>query len=220
MKNYIKTLVAGSLTVIALTTINSTAKADDFNKLANVTSISAPKKISTIIVSGNVELILIQDKTESVKVYDNYYANNALVQQEGSTLRISSFKSQKLTVVAHVNNLTNIQASEHAKVSTQGSFYVPALTVSLKDQATANLTTHTASLFTEVYNGAKLAIAGTTDDYTALISRHAVVNMNAFVAQNTTIDTRNGNTILAAHPKNNASKTLTFEDVSLTDLSK
>ena len=219
MKNYIKTLVAGSLTVIALTTINSAAHADDFNKLANVTSITAPKKINTIIVSGNVDLILIQDKNESVKVYDNYYANNALVQQEGSTLRISSFKSQKLTVVAHVNNLTDIQASEHAKVSTQGSFYLPTLNVTLKGQATANLTTHTATLFTEVYDGAKLAVAGTTEDYTALISRHAVLNMNAFVAQNTVIDTRNSGTMIAAHPKNNP-KTLAFEEVSLTDLSK
>ena len=219
MKNYIKTLVAGSLTVIALTTINSTAKADDFNKLANVTSLTAPKKINNIIVSGNVELILIQDKNESVKVYDNYYANNALVQQEGATLRISSFKSQKLTVVAHVNNLTSITASEHAKVSTQGSFYLPTLNVTLKDQATANLTTHTANLFTEVYDGAKLAVAGSTDEYNALISRHAVVNMNGFVAQNTTIDTRNNVGMLAVRPKSDV-KTLTFEEVSIADLSK
>ncbi|RZK52724.1 MAG: hypothetical protein EOO91_18870, partial [Pedobacter sp.] len=119
MKTSIKTLIALSLTGLVLTSSAFVTKAADGQKQ---TVLADVKKVNKINVSGNVELILVQSADENVKVYNNYYASNALVQQKNGELRISSFNKETLTVIVYVTNLSAITASENATVRTFGKF--------------------------------------------------------------------------------------------------
>jgi len=120
MKTSIKTLFAAALTTIILGTASVAANATENN--TNYTNLTSVKNISKIKISGNVKLILIQDAKESVEVYDNYFAKNALVQQQNGELRISSFTKEALTVIAHVNNVASIEASNTSTIQTAGNF--------------------------------------------------------------------------------------------------
>lgn len=186
MKTAIKTL-AIALTTILSTTVASTVKADN----NTVTVLSEVKKVNKINVSGNVEVILVQSPNESVKVYDNYYAKNALVQQQDGELRISSFNKETLTVVVYVSNLSSITASENAKVKTYGKFNTLSLDVNLKDSAVANLNTNTVNLNSNLSGQANLTLAGSTSAYTATMGSVAKVNLDQFAAETTNIQSQN-----------------------------
>ena len=187
MNTSIKNLIAATFTLVVLMSTTIIAKADD----SKVTVLTDVKKVNKINVSGNVELILVQSATESVKVYDNYYANNALVQQKDNELRISSYNAEKLTVVVYVSNLSSITASENATVKTFGKFSALDLAINLTDNAKAELNTNTISLNTNVRGNADLTLTGSTLEYNALINNISKVNMNAFIAETSSIRSQN-----------------------------
>lgn len=195
MKTSIKTLFAVALTAIVLTSATAVNAAESNSNYTNITSV---KNITKINISGNVKLILVQDAKESVQVYDSYYTKNALVQQQNGELRISSFNKETLTVIAHVNNISSIEASNNSSVSTSGSFNLLNLKVSLNDLATADINTNTVSLNTIVNNGASLKLSGTTDSYTAVLGTIAKVNMNNFSAADSNVSTAPVNTYTAS----------------------
>ncbi len=187
MNTSIKNLIAATLTLVVLTSTTMITKADD-NK---VTVLADVKKVNKINVSGNVELILVQSADESVKVYDNYYTNNALVQQKNGELRVSSYNKEILTVVVYVSNLTSITASDNATVKTVGKFSALDLAVNLTDNAKAELNTNTISLNTNVRGNADLTLTGTTLEHNASLNNISKVNMNAFVAESSSIRSQN-----------------------------
>jgi len=188
MKTSIKTLVALAITAVVLTgsTVNSFA-----TEIKKETVLAEVKKVNKINVSGNVELILVQSTNESVKVYDDYYAKNALVQQKNGELRISSFNKEILTIVVYVNSLTEITATDHASVRTSGKFNTLALDVNLKDNATASLDINTLNLFTNVADSANLTLTGSTESYSSLMGSLAQVNMSKFSSESTNIQSKN-----------------------------
>ncbi|MGF1923123.1 MAG: GIN domain-containing protein [Bacteroidia bacterium] len=187
MKTSIKNLIAAALTLVVLTSTTLIAKADD----NAVTVLSNVKKVNKINVSGNVELILVQSADESVKVYDNYYTKNALVQQKDGELRVSSYEKETLVVVVYVSNLTSITASDNAVVKTHGKFSALDLDVNLNDNSKAILNTNTISLNTNVKGNATLGLTGTTLDYNAVLNSSSKVNMTTFVAENSNIRSQN-----------------------------
>lgn len=189
MKNSIKNLAAAlTLTGVLFT---GSAFANKTTDNPQVTVLSEVKKVNKINVSGNVELILVQSADESVKVYDNYFAKNALVQQKNGELRISSFEKETLTVVVYAAQINEITASNDANVKTFGRFSGLDLSVNLKDNATAQLNTNTISLNTNVNGNAKLTLAGTTETLNAVLGSVAKVNMDQFVAQSSSIKSNN-----------------------------
>ncbi len=190
MKTSIKNLIA-ALTLVVLTSTSLLTKAND----NTVTILSDVKKVNKINVSGNVELILVQSADERVKVYDNYYTKNALVQQKDCELRISSYEKETLTVVVYVSNLSAITASDNANVKTHGKFSALSLDVNLKDNAKANLNMNTISLNTNVKGNADLTLAGSTLDYNAIVNSVSKINMSAFVSENTNIRSQNANPV-------------------------
>ncbi len=187
MNTSIKNLIAATLTLVVLTSTTMVTKADD-NK---VTVLADVKKVNKINVSGNVELILVQSADESVKVYDNYYTNNALVQQKNGELRVSSYNKEMLTVVVYVSNLTSITASDNATVKTFGKFTALDLAINLTDNAKADLNTNTISLNTNVKGNADLTLTGSTFEHNASVNNISKVNMNAFVAESSSIRSQN-----------------------------
>ena len=91
MKTSIKSIIALAVTAVVLTGSTFTVNASEPK---TTTVLTSAKKVTKIDVAGNVELILVQSENESVKVYDNYFAKNALVQQKDGELRISSFTKE------------------------------------------------------------------------------------------------------------------------------
>jgi hypothetical protein len=164
MKNAIKNFIAASLTATVIIGSSIAAKADDTYNTSTV--ISTVKHIKKIAVSGNVELILIQDVADQVKVYNDYYANNALIQEKDGLLRISSYNRAKLTVVVHVKNLGAIELEGKSTVKTYGSFYLLDLDIALRDQAKADMNINTTQLTVNVGDDAQLSLAGTAEEFT------------------------------------------------------
>lgn len=187
MKTPVKTLFA-LLTAIVLT--SSTAAVHAAEPAAHITTLNSVKDIRKIVVSGNVNLLLVQDNKESVKVYDKYYSKNALVQQQGGTLRISSYSDRPLSIVVYVKELNAIEANNQSKVRTQGCFQLLNLEVTLKDNATADINAKTVSLFTSVKGASELKIAGTAEKHAIEMCDLGNLAMDQFAASETIIASR------------------------------
>ncbi|GGI23111.1 GIN domain-containing protein [Pedobacter mendelii] len=185
MKNSIKNLFVASLTIVALSSATIVANATEVN--SSYTALTQVRNITKIAVSGNVKLILVQDGKESIEVFDKYYANNALVQQQGSELRVSSFSKDALTVIAHVNNISSIEASNTSTVLTSGKFNLLNLNVVLKDRASASINANTINLTTTINDGTSLNLEGTTESHTAVLGYEAKIKMDDFASDNTNI---------------------------------
>jgi len=184
MKNSIKNLFVAALTIVALSSATS-ASATENN--VSYTALTQVKNITKIAVSGNVKLILIQDEKESIEVFDKYYEHNALVQQQGSELRISSFSKDVLTVIAHVNNISSIEASNTSSVATAGKFNLLDLKVVLRDSASASINANTVNLITTINDGTNLNLEGTTENHVAVLGNEAKLKMDEFASENTNI---------------------------------
>jgi hypothetical protein len=198
MKTSIKNLVAAALVMVTLSSATVVANATENS--ANYTALTKVKNISKIVVSGNVKLILVQDAKESVEVYDQYYTKNALVQQQGAELRISSFDKNTLTVIAHVNNLTAIEASNTATVTTAGNFNLLNLSIVLNDKASADIKANTVNLSTDVKDAASLKLAGSAETHLAVIGSESKIKMGDFTAQESSI-TVAAKSVLASNNK-------------------
>lgn len=188
MKTSIKNLFAAVLTVAISVTAPSFVNAKETKK---VTVLSEVKSFNKLNVAGNVEVILVQSFNPSVQVYDNYYAKNALVQERNGELRISSFEKETLTVVVYANQLNEITASDNATVKTSGKFNALTLEVNLKDQSKATLNTNTIDLFAKVNGKSSLTLSGNTTDYNAIMNGTAAINTDKFVAENSSIQSKN-----------------------------
>ena len=211
MKFSIKNLFATALTLVVLT---GTAFASTPSPSNNVTVLNQVKNINKIVVSGNVEVLLIQAPIESVKVYDSYYAKNALVQQQEGELRISSFEKQTLTVAVYVRELSTIELRDNSSVKTYGKVNFLNLAVILKGSAKADIDANTINLTTTVKDNAKLELSGSTTDHYAVLSSNAKMNMDQFKAENISV-----NSITAAYAKVNNTKKQTVES-AMKELSK
>jgi hypothetical protein len=210
MKTSIKSLIALTITTLALTTATVNVKAAEANQ---VTVLSQVKKVNKISVSGNVELILVQSADESVKVYDSYFSKNALVQQKDGELRISSFNKETLTVVVYVSNLSAISAADNSTVKTFGKFSALSLDVTLKDQAKAVLNTNTVSMFAQLNDKSNLSLTGSTSDYNAVMGNVATVNMSQFAANSTNIQSKSSPVASAKNTKTSIS----LEDLYISE---
>jgi len=164
MKNAIKNIITASLAAAVVLGSSIAAKAADGEN--NTAIISSVKKINKIAVSGNVEVILLQDIADQVKVYNDYYANNALIQEKDGLLRISSYNRDKLIVEIHVKNLSAIELEDKSTIKTYGSFYLLGLDIALRDQAKADMKINTTQLTVNVGDEAQLSLAGTAEEFT------------------------------------------------------
>jgi len=210
MKTSIKNLFAAILTVAISTSAPAFVNAKEAKK---VTVISEVKKFNKLNIAGNVEVILVQSQNESVQVYDNYYAKNALVQEKNGELRISSFDKEPLTVVVYANQLNEITVNDNATIKTSGKFNALSLTINLKDNAKATLNTNTIDLFAALNGKASLNLSGSTTDYNAVIGSIASLNMDKFTAENSSIQSKN---TAVAQQKQAASNALPTGDDAVT----
>jgi hypothetical protein len=80
-----------------------------------------------------------------VKVYNNYYAESALVQDENGVLRITSYSPERLVVWVTASQLAKLSAYDNAEVKSFGKFSAIDLDVKLFNNASAKLDMDTFS---------------------------------------------------------------------------
>ena len=122
--------------------------------------------INKIEVHGNVELYLSDGNTESVKVYNQYYGENALIQNHNGVLSIASYKTEKLVVWVTSNNITSVTAFDNAEIKSFGNNLSKIeFNVDLHNNANANLNLDAFSAKISLADQAKANLSGRIDEY-------------------------------------------------------
>lgn len=166
-----------SNTTLAATKNDSAAKDNEVSTV--LTNIS---KISKIEVHGNVELYITDGSTDQVKVYNRYYAESAMVQNENGVLRISSYSAKKLVVWVHAYNVRSITAYDNAEVKSFGKLAPIGMDVTLYDNAYAKLDMDGYSANITINDRAKADLTGNVTQCYLKHSRSSSVNSTNFTA--------------------------------------
>ena len=136
MKTIITTAAILLVTVFGLSNSTYATAAKDSQAYTILTNVS---NINKIEVHGNVELYLSAGPTDEVKVYNQYYKETALVQNQNGALCISSYKTEKLVVWITASDLRNLEVYDNASVKSFGKLSAIDIDVKLYDNATAKL---------------------------------------------------------------------------------
>lgn len=176
------TLTLATIVIALLTTVNFTYATTKFTQttLTNITN------INKIEVHGNVEVYVSNGTKDEVTVNNDYYADNALVQEEDGVLRISSYKTEKLIVYVTASDLRAITAYDNASVKSDGKLAIIALDVNLHDAAYAGLNLDNYAANIKVDDHAKADLTGNITEYSLNYSQSSTVNRSQLVALNTT----------------------------------
>src|SRR4051812_38210908 len=136
MKTIIITAAILLVTVFGLSNSTYATAAKDSQAYTILTNVS---NINKIEVHGNVELYVSAGAADQVKVYNQYYKETALVQNQNGSLCISSYKTEKLVVWVTVSDLRSLEVYDNASVRSFGKFAAIDIDVKLYDNATAKL---------------------------------------------------------------------------------
>ena len=182
MKKAIFTLLTISAVVLASTNFSFAAPA----KAVQTTTLSNVGNINKIEVRGNVELIVANGVKDEVTLNNNYYAENAMVQGADGTLRIASYKAEKLVVYVTASDLRSIAAYDDASIKTDGKLSVISLDVNLYDNAYANLNLDNYAADIKVNDQAKADLSGSSVEYNLTYNYASTVNRTGLTAMNVT----------------------------------
>jgi hypothetical protein len=186
MKIRIFSLVAIAAVVLGVSNITLAATKDSAANNSEVSTVLKVNKINKIEVRGNVEVYVTDGADDQVKVYNRYYSESALIQNNNGTLRISSFADQKLVVWVKAEQLTSITAYDNAEVKSFGKISPLEMEVTLHDNAYAKLDVDGYSMNITVSNRAKADLAGNVDHCNLKYDHSAYVNSTNFAAANIT----------------------------------
>ncbi|MBK0380915.1 GIN domain-containing protein [Mucilaginibacter segetis] len=176
-------LTIATIFTLALGTSNSTY-ASVKNNDEVITTLTNAGQINKIELRGNVQLFVSDGTADEVKVYNHYYAESALVQNQNGVLRISSYKAEKLVVWVTAKDLRSIAAYDNSEVKSFGKLSKIDLDVELYNNSSAqlNVDAYTASI--TVNDNAKAAISGNVTDYSLKYDETAKVSHDNFTAVN------------------------------------
>ncbi|MCJ8210910.1 DUF2807 domain-containing protein [Mucilaginibacter sp. RS28] len=177
MKTTIFTIAAMLVLGVATTT---TTKAATLKSTSTV--LSDVKNINKIEVRGNVELYVSEGADDNVKVYNSYYSESALVQNQKGVLRISSYKNEKLVVWVTAKDLRSIDAYDNAVVNSFGKLSAISLDVELHNTASANLNLDSYAANIQVNDQAKANLSGSVTEAALTYDQSATVNSASFAA--------------------------------------
>jgi len=153
----IATSLFASVTVGTLKAAPLTRSA--YTVLADITT------INKIEVHGNVELFISNGSADQVKVYNQYYNENALVQSKNGVLRITSYRAEKLIVWITAKDLRTISAYDNAEIKSFGSLSNLEFSLDLFNNATAKLKLDAIDARINVNDQASVELSGTVNDY-------------------------------------------------------
>ncbi|RKR83081.1 hypothetical protein BDD43_3282 [Mucilaginibacter gracilis] len=150
------------------------------------TTLTDMSNINKIEVHGNVQLFISNGVSDKVKVYDSYYSQNALVQEQNGVLRISSYKAEKLVVWVTVADLRGISAYDNATVESFGKFSGLDFNLSLNNNASASFDMDCAEANIALNDDAKANISGMASESSIVVNQAATLNSTQFYAERLT----------------------------------
>lgn len=183
MKTKFFSAIAVAAVVLGISTSTYASVKDSAAKDAEVsTTLTNVSNISKIEVYGNVEIYLSDGNNDQVKVYNRYYAESALVQNNKGVLRISSYSAQKLVVWITANDLRSLSVYDNATVKSFGKLSPIELNVDLHNNASAQLNLDAYSANVNVADHAKADLTGTATEFTLNHDKSTSVNKYNFTA--------------------------------------
>ncbi|MGZ3873212.1 MAG: GIN domain-containing protein [Mucilaginibacter sp.] len=155
--------------------INSSAYAAPVSKDV-ATVVTDVTRINKIEVYGNVEVYVSDGATDQVKVYNRYYKENALVQDQNGTLRIASYKAEKLVVWITVSDLRSLSVYDNSEVRSFGKLSAISLDLKLFNNASANLDLDAFQANIILKGNSKAELAGTLSQAEIKYDKSALLN--------------------------------------------
>ena len=178
MKTITLTIAIVLLSILSISTTGyAAAKSNNIE-----TVLSNISNFTDIEVNGNVELYVSTGQTNNVKVYDSYYNQNALVQEQNGTLRVSSYKAQKLVVWVTVADLHSITATDNAVIKSFGKLSAIDFTLNLKNKATAQLDLDVNNASIALNDNTRADLSGFAGESTTAVNPAAKLNVTKFIA--------------------------------------
>lgn len=180
-----KTTILNIVTIIALVlgTVNFTYAASKADNGVIVNDIGNINKIET---HGNVEVYLSNGTKDEVKVFNDYYAENALVQSTDGVLRISSYSPETLVVYVSAQDLSLIAAFDNSSIKSVGNLSFIGLDVNLFDNAYAQLKLDSFGASINAKDRAKADLSGNLTEYSLTYSRSSTINRSELSAEKAT----------------------------------
>lgn len=176
------TILTTAILVAIVFGISQSALAKSVNKEEASTILTGVSSINKIEVHGNVELYLTSGNADQVKVYNRYYAENALVQDEKGVLRVTSYSAQKLVVWVTASDLRQLEVYDNAEVKSFGKFSAIDINVKLYNNASARLDVNSYSLNMTLSEHAKVDLFGNVDEAYLQYDHSSILNNTNFNA--------------------------------------
>jgi len=187
-----KTQIITLFTALVLSAgIASTSKAEVAAKKQNVTVLTDISAINKIEVRGNVQLYISDGASDQVKVYNNYYAQSALVKSRNGVLSIASYKAEKLVVWVTAADLRSVSAYDNAEVKSFGDLSKIEFDVDLHNNASAKLNLDAFNASVTLDNTSKADISGSVNQFSLIHSLGSSFNSYNLTAVNVT-ETKTG----------------------------
>lgn len=184
MKTSAKTLFVSALTAIVLSTTAFTSVASD--KSLNATVLSFAIDFNKVVVSGNVNVELVQSERPRVVIYDEYDKTLTTIKQRGDKLFINSDEEEPIKIVVYVKDLQRIDARNTANVITRGCFSSSVLQVFLNDKAKAYVNGEIGSLYTLIKGRSELKLKGSSQEHFSVKSEVSKLRTDSFASLKTT----------------------------------
>jgi len=179
MKTTILTIAFALITVLGISGSTYAATKGNTEVSTMLTDIS---NISQIEVHGNVKLYVTTGNTEQVKVYNDYYAEDALVQEQNGVLRISSYNNQKLEVWVTVTDLSKLTAYDNAEVKSFGKFSSIDFTLALYNHASAQMDMDAFTATVSLNDNSAADLSGTVTEGKLQYARSSYLNAGNLAA--------------------------------------
>ena len=192
MKSSISKMLALTVLAFVVIFINSSRKAKAADKNLFVTEFKDVKHINKLVLIGNVDVYLTQGTEENLKVYDNYYTKNALVQWENGELRITSFDKTRLAVTITVTNLSAIEANGSVSVRTMNELSTIDLDIHLKNNASAQIEAQAVNISSSLQDQSKLVLSGESENQHLALNGTAEYEATRFTSPNRSMTIADG----------------------------
>ncbi len=173
---------------ISTTTVNATEVVNPTTTIYKNNDQQTPKKL---IISGNVEVTLVQDR-DSKKLYTNEGTAKARVYTSDDAIEVSTKKnSETAKITLYVGDVYRINISGNAVVKTKNTLNAQHLQIIIQDDAKAEISSKTESIYTKLSNESSLKLNGSTDFHSVSTNELATLNTNNFKASKTEVEKRN-----------------------------
>jgi hypothetical protein len=177
-----KTILTAIIALTLVTGISTTSIAATRTKTSVSTLVSEVNSFNQIEVHGNVKVYLTSGETDKVKVYNNYYGEDALVQEKNGVLRVTSYGAEQLEVWVTVADLTRLSAFDRAEIVSFGKFSAIDLALELHDTAKASLDLDAIKTSLFLGDHAKADLNGFAETASVHYNRSAYLNTANFSA--------------------------------------